>query len=69
MMAEESSDQQGYQQYYQAVDDWSAMLAEILQILHRGDLRWSGWQPDDWRSHAADLVGRYRRGEEWKTFI
>ena len=57
------------QQYYQAIDDWTAMLAEILQMLHRGDLRYGSWHPEDWTRHAAELVGRYRRREDWHMLV
>ena len=57
------------QQYYQAIDDWIAMIAELLQILHRGDLSYGNWHPEEWTSHAAELVGRYRRREDWQMLV
>ena len=57
------------QQYYQAIDDWTAMIADLLQILHRGDLRYGWYHQEDWTSHAAELVGRYRRREDWQMLV
>ena len=57
------------QQYYQATNDWVAMIAEVLRMLHTGDLRYAGRHPEDWTSHAAELVGRYRRREDWHMLV
>ena len=51
------------------LDDWVSMIAEILKMCHKGDLRYAGRFSDEWTSHAAELVGRYRRREDWQGLL
>ena len=55
--------------YFKAVDGWIDMTAELLQLLHKGDIRYIMRDFSEWNTHAAELVGRYQRGEDWLSIL
>ena len=52
---------------YKAIDGWVKMIAEMLKLLRQDDPRYWMLGDSEYHTWAAELVGCYRREEDWRS--